>query len=103
MVDAANRSTEEAGFFRLLHKELHKCSHFFSSMESQFLVRLAHVRAGMQMVDMDTIRARNEDSWRHLMAACVQFYKDLLRLENYAIITYCAFSKIIKKHDKWTG
>jgi SPX domain protein involved in polyphosphate accumulation len=37
------------------------------------------------------------------MAACVQLYKDLLRLENFAIVTYCAYSKAIKKHDKWTG
>lgn len=28
---------------------------------------------------------------------------DVLLLENFAIMNYCAFSKILKKHDKLTG
>jgi hypothetical protein len=35
--------------------------------------------------------------------ACVRFYKDVLLLENFAIMNYCGFSKILKKHDKVTG
>ena len=38
-----------------------------------------------------------------LSKALFRFYKDLLMLENYAIMTYCSFSKILKKHDKNTG
>jgi len=30
-------------------------------------------------------------------------YQDLLLLENYAVMNYCGFSKIVKKHDKLTG
>ncbi|CAN0461065.1 unnamed protein product, partial [Discosporangium mesarthrocarpum] len=37
------------------------------------------------------------------MEACVKLYRDLLLLENYAIMNYCGFSKILKKHDKVTG
>ena len=40
---------------------------------------------------------------KRLMAACVKLYKDLLLLENFAIMNYCGFSKILKKHDRWTG
>jgi hypothetical protein len=32
-----------------------------------------------------------------------RLYKDLLLLETFAIMTYCSFSKILKKHDKVTG
>ena len=35
--------------------------------------------------------------------ACVRFYKDVLLLENYAIMHFCGISKILKKHDKMTG
>lgn len=38
-----------------------------------------------------------------LLRACVRIYKDLLLLENYSIMSYCGFSKILKKHDKLTG
>jgi hypothetical protein len=35
--------------------------------------------------------------------ACVRFYKDVLLLENFTLMNYCGFSKILKKHDKVTG
>lgn len=38
----------------------------------------------------------------HALAAR-SLYKDLMMLENFAIMTFCAFSKILKKHDKNTG
>lgn len=102
-IHSLSRCPEEAAFFRLVHREVHKAHDFFKSVEAQFVIRLAHVREGMKMVDGDTVLAKNEDSWRNMMAACVRLYKDLLRLENYAIVTWTCFSKILKKHDKWTG
>jgi SPX domain protein involved in polyphosphate accumulation len=72
-------------------------------VESQMLGRLSHVREGMKLIDMDTVLGKDEASWRHLLAACIQLYKDLLRLENYAIVAWTSVSKIMKKHDKWTG
>ncbi len=45
----------------------------------------------------------DRNSWTRLLSACVKFYKDVLLLENYAIMNYCGFSKILKKHDKLTG
>jgi hypothetical protein len=43
------------------------------------------------------------DQWIVYARGVYQVYKDLLLLESYAILTYCAFSKILKKHDKRTG
>ena len=34
------------------------------------------------------------------MLVLCRFYRDALMLENFAIMNYCAFSKILKKHDK---
>lgn len=97
------RSPEEAGFFKLINKELQKITQFFISIEGQMFGRLTHVRDGMKLIDMDTVLGKDEASWRHLLAACIKLYKDLLRLENYAIVAWTSFAKILKKHDKWTG
>ena len=51
----------------------------------------------------DTSILHDEHAWTRLLRACVKFYKDVLLLENFAIMNYCGFSKILKKHDKWTG
>lgn len=37
------------------------------------------------------------------MKRCVALYKELLLLENFAVMNFCGISKILKKHDKWTG
>ena len=38
-----------------------------------------------------------------MLGSVVKFYMDLLLLENFAVINYCGFGKILKKHDKVTG
>lgn len=38
-----------------------------------------------------------------LAGKLVQFYTDLIMLENFAVMNYCGFGKILKKHDKLTG
>lgn len=43
------------------------------------------------------------EKWSMVAKSIYRLYKDLLRLETFAIMTYCSFSKILKKHDKVTG
>ena len=43
------------------------------------------------------------EKWSLLAKSIYRLYKDLLLLETFAIMTYCSFSKILKKHDKVTG
>lgn len=44
-----------------------------------------------------------DEKWYMLAKSIFRLYKDLLLLETYAIMTFCSFSKILKKHDKVTG
>ena len=79
------------------HKnEVQKCCDFFNTAENQLQIRIIRVKEGLKHVQ----KMSNDCS--RLMVACVRLYKDLLLLENYAIINYCGFSKILKKHDKLT-
>ena len=41
--------------------------------------------------------------WSLMAKGIYRLYKDLLLLETFAIMAYCSFSKILKKHDKVTG
>ena len=91
----------EVAFFRLLNSELRKCIHFFDRAQLEFEIRESRVREGI-----DIMRKANSlmvsEKWSLMAKSLYRLYKDLLLLETYAIMTYCSFSKILKKHDKVT-
>ena len=97
-----SKSATEVDFFRLLKTELKKTSDFFSSAEQLCRIRHQRVRDGFVMLQDNTVM-HDKNTWTRLLMACVKFYKDVLLLENFAIMNYCGFSKILKKHDKSTG
>lgn len=74
----------------------------FSRACVQFTVRQARVKEGWRQLLLPNVVVEGNPNKR-LMTACVKLYKDLLLLENFAIMNYCGFSKILKKHDKVTG
>lgn len=76
------------------------CTFFFFFFK--FLVRQERLKEGWRQLLLPNIIVEGNPTKR-LMAACVKLYKDLLLLENFAIMNYCGFSKILKKHDKLTG
>ncbi|KAL7576347.1 hypothetical protein ACA910_018163 [Epithemia clementina (nom. ined.)] len=92
----------EVAFFQLLYSELGKASDFFGKAEKQFGIREEIVRVSMQVLKRP-VSVTVKDRWSVLSKAVFRLYKDLLLLETYAIMTYFAFSKILKKHDKVTG
>jgi SPX domain protein involved in polyphosphate accumulation len=102
--DAATigRSPGEVAFFKLLHAEFKKASHFFDRATEEFTIREARVREGMEIMKQPNSIMVNE-KWSFLAKSIYRLYKDLLLLETFAIMTYCSFSKILKKHDKVTG
>ena len=92
----------EVAFFKLLHSELKKATHFFDNAEREFVIREERAREGMEIMKRPN-SIMVSDKWSLMAKSLYRLYKDLLLLETYAIMTYCAFSKILKKHDKVTG
>uniref|UniRef100_A0A7R9YCT0 SPX domain-containing protein n=1 Tax=Pinguiococcus pyrenoidosus TaxID=172671 RepID=A0A7R9YCT0_9STRA len=120
----------EIQFFSHLMAELRKTEEFYKGAETEFRIRISRVREGVRQLlepayrpvepetstdDSDSADASHapvaggeavapeNPKRRRALSACVRIYKDLLLLETYAIMSYCAFSKILKKHDKVTG
>ena len=100
--DFINKSPGEVAFFKLLHAEFKKASHFFDKAQQEFTIREERVREGMEIMKRPNSIMVNE-KWSLLAKSLYRLYKDLLLLETFAIMTYCSFSKILKKHDKVTG
>mmetsp|Transcript_3198 Transcript_3198/g.4965 ORF Transcript_3198/g.4965 Transcript_3198/m.4965 type:complete len:310 (+) Transcript_3198:119-1048(+) len=97
------KSEGEVEFFKALRQELSKCNDFFLSIEAQFIARNKRIQEGWDHLKTLPNYSTLYYQQSRLMAACVRLYKDLLMLENFAILNYTAFSKILKKHDKLTG
>ncbi len=38
-----------------------------------------------------------------LITECSKLHMELIVTENFAVLNYCGFAKIVKKHDKYTG
>lgn len=101
-MDRIGKSPGEIAFFKLLHAEFNKAEHFFEKAQQEFVIREERVREGMNIMKQPNSIMVNE-KWSLLAKSLYRLYKDLLLLETFAIMTYCSFSKILKKHDKVTG
>ena len=95
----------EVDFFREVRRELKECSQFFDSAEMLFKVRYDRIYDGyVKLKNLDhKVDNKDVNSWSRLLRACINLYRDGLLLENFAIMNYSGFSKILKKHDKLTG
>ena len=100
--DVLGKNPLEVAFFRFLHSELQKCIRFYDQTQEEYTIRVERLVEGSVILhDPNSILVR--DKWSVLARSAYNVYKDLLLLQNYAIMTYCSFSKILKKHDKVTG
>jgi hypothetical protein len=90
------RNPGEKAFFKLLHAELKKATHFFDKAQQEFVIREERVREGMLIMQQPNSIMVSE-KWSMLAKSIYRLYKDLLLLETFAIMTYCSFSKILKK------
>jgi hypothetical protein len=96
------KSPGEIAFFKLLHSEFKKATHFFERASEEFIIREERVSEGMGIMKQPNSIMVNE-KWSLMAKSIFRLYKDLLLLETFAIMAYCSFSKILKKHDKVTG
>ena len=101
-LNTIGKSPGEIAFFKLLHAEFKKASHFFERAQQEYIIREERVRKGMEIMKQPNSILVGE-KWSLLAKSIYRLYKDLLLLETFAIMTYCGFSKILKKHDKVTG
>jgi SPX domain len=105
-------SPAEIAFFKLLHTEVKKASHFFEQAQKEYAIREDRVRKGMELITNERGEKPTgdayydksfEEQWARLAQSIFRLYRELLLLETFAIMNYCGFSKILKKHDKNTG
>lgn len=89
-------------FFRELMREMKKICTFFESNEETCRIRRSRILLGVECLKNEGVNLNKKD-WSRMMNATVQFYKDTVLMENYAVVHFSGFSKIIKKHDKITG
>ncbi|CAJ1889108.1 unnamed protein product [Cylindrotheca closterium] len=99
---AIGKSPGEVAFFKLLHSEFKKVTMFFERASEEYKIREERVQEGMAISKQANSIMVNE-KWSLMAKSIHRLYKDLLLLETFAIMTYCSFSKILKKHDKVTG
>ena len=95
-------SPGERAFFKLLREELMKASRFFERAKQELQIREERMMEGIQIMKKPG-STMVSDKWSAMAKAIYRLYKDLLLLELFAIMTYTAYSKILKKHDKVTG
>lgn len=100
--DVLGKQPTEVMFFKFLHAELRKSIHFFDRTCEEYRIRANRLKEGTIILKRSGY-ALVDDKWLVMARAAFKVYRDLVLLETYAIMTYCGFSKILKKHDKMTG
>jgi SPX domain protein involved in polyphosphate accumulation len=91
----------EIEFFKEIKSQLKDCSNFFSTLEEHYSTRFERIMVGYNQLKQNSSKY-DKNACSRLLKACVNLYKDVLQLENFAITNYCGYSKILKKHDKLT-
>ncbi|CAM9161264.1 unnamed protein product [Ectocarpus sp. 4 AP-2014] len=111
--EALASSQQEVEFFRMMDHEIRRGAQFLALSEGQYVIKTRIVLGGYQstlhllqsprlglegMISDETAT----EMWLRLMDACTSVYRELLLLNHWVIVSYCGFSKILKKHDRWT-
>eukprot|EP00752_Nemacystus_decipiens_P007315 g6546.t1 len=116
-------SQREVEFFHLIDYEIKRGAQFLALSEAQYVLKTRNVldgyRSTQHFLQSPTIGLEGaegntgaegtiscetaKEMWMRLMHACISVYTELLLLNHWVIVSYCGFSKILKKHDRRTG
>lgn len=106
---------QEVEFFRALRAELGKVASTYAEFEASLVERYTALMTGVQAFvvascgggagerDTRTFLKVRSGQAAQLLAAAVRLTSSLIQLENYAVLNYCAFAKIMKKKEKVSG
>jgi len=98
---AIRKNPNEVKFFKQLHDEVRKVSSFFAQAKAELEIRYNRIKVGWEI--LSRCESKSHHNNLNLYESSVyNLHSNLLLLETFAIINYCAFSKILKKHDKKT-
>ncbi|CAN0022120.1 unnamed protein product, partial [Scytosiphon promiscuus] len=92
-------------FFGALLREVDKCRVFFLENEHELKVRTRRLQLALDHLKRPDLSRLSSVKGAHvkLMQACVNFYRDALLLEDFAMLNYTAVIKLLKKRDKLAG
>lgn len=100
-------------FYRCLRDELSKVALNYAELETILSERYEALLASAQFLVAAVVQNASDNSAaalqhrsetaRQMLSAAVRLTSSLIQLENYAVLNYCAFAKIMKKKEKVTG
>ncbi|OQR91646.1 hypothetical protein ACHHYP_04515 [Achlya hypogyna] len=99
--ESIRESANEMNFFRTLRADMAKIADFFVKTQKRYGDLLQHLEEHWKQ--HQEAKEPNQTTKTEIMGACVALFKEMLLLENFALINFSGISKILKKHDKWTG
>lgn len=88
--------TEEKAFFLALDHEIRRVNHVYRAWLGECLARFQALGAAL-------LTSRSAHARRVCLRHCGRVYHELLTLEHYCVMNFCAIVNALKKHDKWTG
>ena len=107
---SADQGEQSRTFFEKLRVELKKVSTFYNNQEIVHLERTTQFAQELQAAELMSIDETDMEqketrviTLSRLMESCKVLYVDLMMLENFAVMNYGGFAKILKKHDKNTS
>ncbi len=101
---------ESMGFFNLLERELDKINKFYLKTEKECAVRHTKLVKQIQIYHYNFKKknilsklGRHSTSKQMIMLGFQEHYRALVLLQNYRVLNYTGFSKIMKKYIKCSG